>query len=341
MPIDNQLEVSVGLSQAILEALRMLGVADTDALLQQAGIDRQLLDKPENRIPFEQQQALWSLALQRANTPAFGLHFARCTQPASFGVVGYMLMNCHSIGECLDATVKYQFLAGQGGQYALDRSGKHTALIYSPVNPEHPVTAQRVLALLAAVASFGRWLVAAFKPLRVELQLAAPADTLEYEEFFGCPVVFGSQVNQLLYDPSVEALTVPNASEELLLLLSERANRLLQSLSQHSGIAARIASLMTTQLNSSVPEKSVIAAQLGMSERTLQRRLQEEGTSYQEILDNTRHYLARELLKNTRIPLTDVAIQLGFAEPSAFYRAFRKWQGSTPGQYRQLSVEAN
>lgn len=338
MPIDSQLEVSVGLTQALLEALRMLGVTDTDELLRQAGIERQLLDKPENRIPFEQQQVLWSLALERGQTPGFGLHFARCIQPASFGLIGYMLMNCRRIGECLDATVKYQFLAGQGGEYSLERSAKTTALSYTPVNPEHPVTAHRVVALLAAVVSFGRWLVAEFKPLRVEFRHPAPADPREYIEFFGCPVVFDSAVDRLLYDPAVDSLTVPNASDDLLLLLSERANRLLESLSQHSGIAARIASLMATQLNSSVPEKSVIAAQLGMSERTLQRRLQDEGTSYQEILDNTRHHLAQELLKNTRIPLTDIALQLGFAEPSAFFRAFKKWQGTTPGQYRELSA---
>ena len=89
------------------------------------------------------------------------------------------------------------------------------------------------------------------------------------------------------------------------------------------------------QLNGVLPDKSLIAAQLGMSDRTLQRRLRDEGTSFREILDDTRHYLARELLRNTRFPLADVATQLGFAEPSAFYRAFRKWEGCTPGQFRE------
>ena len=337
MPIESQLEVSVGLTRAILEALRILNVADPDALLLEAGIDRQLLDKPENRIPFEQQQALWALAVEHSDNPTFGLLFARCIQPASFGVVGYMLMNCRTIEECLQATVKYQFLAGQGGEFSLEHSGERTALRYTPVNPAHPVTAHRVVAMLAVNVSFGRWLVGEFRPRKVEFCHAAPADMAvceEYEEFFGCPVSFGEDANRLFYDASVTGLIVPNASEDLLLLLSERANRLLESLSQRSGIAARIASLMATQLNSSVPDKAVIAAQLGMSERTLQRRLREEGTTYQEILDNARHYLARELLKNTRLSLTNIAIQLGFAEPSAFFRAFKKWEGTNPGQYR-------
>ena len=341
MPIEHHLEVSVGLTQAILEALRTLRGADVGGLLEAAGINPQALDKPENRIPFEQQQALWALAAERCTTGNFGLHFARCIQPTSFGLVGYMVMNCRTIGECLDAIVKYQFLAGQGGEFSLEKEGKLSALCYTPVNPEHPATSHRVVALLAANVSFGRWLVGqAFRPQRVEFCHAAPAQVQDYEEFFGCDVLFGRPANRLLYTDRVRELTVPNASEELLLLLSERANRLLDSLSQRSGIAARIASLMATQLNNSVPEKSLIAAQLGMSERTLQRRLREEGTTYQEILENTRHYLARELLRNTALSLTDVAVQLGFAEPSAFYRAFRKWEGTTPGQYRGNAADA-
>ena len=342
MPIEHHLEVSVGLTQAILETLRTLRVDDVDGLLQAAGINSQALDKPENRIPFEQQQALWALAAERCTTGSFGLHFARCIQPTSFGLVGYMVMNCRTISECLDAIVKYQFLAGQGGEFTLDSEGSLTALRYTPVNPGHPVTSHRVVALMAANVSFGRWLVGqAFRPQRVEFGHVAPVDVQDYEEFFGCEVLFGKPVNRLLYADAVRKLTVPNASEELLLLLSERANRLLDSLSQRSGIAARIASLMATQLNNSVPDKALIAAQLGMSERTLQRRLQEEGTTYQEILDNTRHYLARELLRNTSLSLTDVAVQLGFAEPSAFFRAFRKWEGTTPGQYRGNGADAD
>ena len=342
MPIDSQLQVSVGLTLAILDTLRTLGVGDTDALLEAARIDPRLLEKPENRIPLEQQQALWQLAVQASGTPAFGLHFARCIQPTNFGLLGYMAMNCRDIGECFEAIVRYQFLAGQGGEFTLASDGAGVGLCYTPVNPGHPATAQRVVAMLAATAGFGRWLVGEhFKARRVEFTQAAAVNTADYEEFFACAVVFDAPRNCLFFDEAVTRLGVPNASEELLLLLSERANRLLQSLSQHSGIAARIASLLATQLTDMLPDKTVIASQLGMSERTLQRRLKQEGTSFQVILDNTRHYLARELLRNTALPLTGVATHLGFAEPSAFFRAFRKWEGCTPGQYRAATDPGN
>ena len=334
--IESQLEVSVGLTRAILEALRSLGIEDTDALLERSGIDVALLEKPENRVPFEQQQNLWGLAIETADTEAFGLHFARCIQPTNFGLVGYMVMNCRTIGECFEAIVRYQFLAGQGGEFSLQEEGGLTTLYYTPVNPDHPVSTQRVLGLLAATVSFGRWLVGEeFRPRQVRFTRPRPAAVEEYAEYFGCAVQFGQRVNCLCYDAAVTSLPIPNASEELFLLLSERANRLLDSISCRSGIASRIASLLASHLGGTLPEKSRIAAQLGMSERTLQRRLKEEGTSYQEILDNTRRYLARELLRSTRVPLTEVAAQLGFSEPSTFFRAFRKWEGMTPGQYRE------
>lgn len=334
--IESQLEVSVGLTQAVMEALRGLGVADVESLLSQAGIDPRLLEKPENRVPFERQQALWGLAIERTGSADFGLHFARCIQPTNFGLLGYMAMNYRTIGECFDAIVHYQFLAGQGGEFSQQREGGFTALCYTPINASHPVSAQRVVGLLAAAVSFGRWLVGeAFQPLRVEFVHAAPPETAAYEEYFACPVKFGRPVNRLLFDDSVTTLAIPNASEELLLLLSERANRLLENQSQRSGLAGRVASLLATQLGDRLPDKSLIAAQLGMSERTMQRRLKGEGTSYQAILDNTRHYLARELLRSTRVPLADVALQLGFSEPSTFFRAFRKWEGITPGQFRE------
>jgi len=341
MSTTSQLEVSVGLTRAILEALRMLDVADPENLLARASIDPALLGKPENRIPFEQQQALWSLAVEHTGNAAFGLHFARSIQPTSFGLVGYMVMNCATIAECLDATVKYQFLAGQGGEFSLARDESDTGLCYKPVNPQHPVTPHRVVAMLAANVSFGRWLLGEpFSPKEVQFTHVAPANTAEYEEFFDCPVVFGASRNCLYYSPEVVALTVPNASEDLLLLLGERADRLLGNVSNSSAIAARIATLIATQLDNSVPDRSLIAAQLGMSERTLQRRLQGEGTSYQAVLDNTRRYMALELLRNTQIPLSRMAEQLGFAEPSAFYRAFKKWEGITPGQYREAAGTA-
>jgi AraC-like DNA-binding protein len=335
MSTDSHLQVSAGLTFAIVESLRLQGLDNLEALLQEAGIERALLQRPENRIGFESQQALWRLAAKHSPQQPFALQFARSVQPASFGMVGYLVMNCRSIDQCLDAIVQYQFLAGQGGEFRREANGAQTRLGYVPLNPGDPVTGERVAGLLAATVTLGRWLAGGvFRPRQVVLATGCQPWAEHYEEFFACPVNYAADVPYLEFCRDVLQLPVPNASEELLLLLRERADRLLDDLPAGGGTSARVTSLLGTQLSDRVPDRVTIAAQLGMSERSLQRRLQQEGTSFQALLDRTRHYLARELLRNTSLPLGDVAVRLGFAEPSAFYRAFRKWEGCTPGQYR-------
>ena len=332
--------VSVGLTRALLEALRQGGVLHPEQLLEEIGVDPELLQRPENRISFEQQQALWQRAVAISGADDFGLQFARAIQPASFGLVGYMVMNCSTIDACLDLIVEYQFLAGQGGRFLRCDSAGFEALEYQAVNPGDEITEHRVVAMFASNVSFGRWLAGdAYTLQRVELCALPGEDPEPFREFFACPVVHGCAANRLYFSPATLALPVTHASEELLRLLTERADRLLASLSLGPGVAAQVAALLASQLDQSLPARDAIASQMGMSERTLQRRLQEEGSSYQQLLDQTRHQLALELLRNPDITLTEVAVRLGFAEPSAFYRAFRKWQGVTPGEYRQSSLQ--
>ncbi|QFU76890.1 AraC family transcriptional regulator [Halioglobus maricola] len=335
---EHEREVSVGLTRALLDTLRLEGESRPECLLDELGIDSAVLERPENRISFDQQEALWGLAVERSGSPVFGLQFARAIQPASFGLMGYMVMNCSTIDGCLDVIVDYQFLAGQGGSFRRTGCDQYPALDYQAVNPGDAVTAHRVIAMFASIVSLGRWLAGGSYGLeRLEVCSLPGTDLAPYTEYFECPVISGCDENRLFFAPTVLQLPVTHASEELLNLLTERADRLLSSLSLGPGVAARVAGLLATQLDQALPARKAIASQLGMSERTLQRRLQQEGTTYQQLLDQTRHHLALEMLRNRDVPLADVAAQLGFAEPSAFYRAFRKWQGVTPGDYRQTA----
>jgi len=328
-------EVSIGLSEAVIDTARSLGVSDTDALIADAGIDKSLFNKPENRIPFIQHQRLWELALERGDSPIFGLHFAHNVQATHFGLLGYMIMNCQTIADCLEAIVKYQFLSGQGGEFSLEKTKNTTALSYAAVNAELPVTQHRVVAMIAAHISFGRWLLSCdYKPDLVEFCHVCPAEAEEYDAFFEAPVLFGRDSNRITFSENVTSRRIPLASADLLELLSERADRLLANITKQSGITGQISKLLVRQMGVALPSRSMIAVQLGLSERTLQRRLKDENTHYQAVLDTTRYHLARDLLINTPLPLSEVSAQLGFAEPSAFYRAFKKRYGVTPGQYR-------
>ncbi|MCY1179300.1 HTH-type transcriptional regulator VirS [compost metagenome] len=101
------------------------------------------------------------------------------------------------------------------------------------------------------------------------------------------------------------------------------------------GLRARVVALLGAQLARGEPDRGALAAALGLSERTLQRRLADEGSSYQQLLNDTRRHLAERHLEEGRLPIAEIAVLLGYSEPSVFFRAFRQWTGLTPGEYRQ------
>ncbi len=330
------LQVSVSLTQTLLQTANHAGVSDTETLLKAAGIDAQLLQQPENRIPFAQQAHLWQLVIEAANNEQLPLIFGQQSQPASFSMAGYIAMNSRTIGEAMDASQTYQVAAGQGGEISIQRRAPFIEVHYAPVDPETFTTPVRSCAMLAANVVLGRWLVgAAYAPLEVHLSLPKPTDSAPFETFFECPVHFDQDRDLVRFAADIESTPIPHASVELLNLMKERAEKVIADTIGKESLCAQVARLLANSLMGQEPDKGFVSEQLGMSQRTLQRRLAKEGSSYQEVLDQTRHNLALDYLRQAQLSVTDIAYLLGFTEPSTFYRAFKKWHGMTPGQYRE------
>jgi len=330
-------QVSVSITLTLIQALQQLGVKNTSELLTKAGIDHGLLAQPENRLPFPQQEAFWQLAVD-ASDETLPLVFAAQSQPASFSITGYIAMNSHTVGEALDATAHYLAVAGEGGHIEVERDNEQIHVEYVPLNAQNNLSAVRSCAMLAANLMLGRWLIGdAFTPTNVDLMLAAPTGATVFERFFKAPLNFSAQRNRLSFQRHIEDINIPHASLDLLNLMKARADRVIaqtQSASAHHQVTDQIVTLLVSSLMGQEPDKARIADKLNMSQRTLQRRLCAEGTSYQQVLDNTRHQLAVDYLKQLELTITDIAYLLGFTEPSAFYRAFKKWSSLTPGQFR-------
>ena len=329
-------QVSVSVTQTLLQAAASVGIENTEALLQQAGIESSLLLQPENRIPFEQQAQLWHLVIEAVNDETFPLTFGRHSQPASFSMAGYIAINSQTIGEAMDAFQTYQIAAGQGGELSIERNGENIDACYHPVDPGYTSTAMRSCAMLAANLTLGRWLVGeTYTPSYVGLTMSEPANIEAFNEFFQCPVNFAQPRDLLRFPVAIADTPIPHASLELLNLMIERAEKVIADSAGKETLAAQVARLLINSLMGQEPDKSFIAEQLGISQRTLQRRLAKENSSYQEVLDRTRHQLALDYLQQMQLTISDIAYLLGFTEPSAFYRAFKKWHGMTPGQYRE------
>ncbi len=190
-------------------------------------------------------------------------------------------------------------------------------------------------ATIASIAAISQEIsTAAFKPLAIYFRHRAPASTAGHEKHFGCPVHFGADKDALLIPD--EIMQAPNrlGDASIRKFFDTHLEQELSQLDDAGSLERRVRIQVARTLSQGIPRISDVAAQLGMSGRTLQRRLSEREYSYQALVDEARRELAERLLKETQYPLAEVAFLTGFSEQSAFNRAFRRWAGQTPRSFR-------
>lgn len=178
-----------------------------------------------------------------------------------------------------------------------------------------------------------------FKPLSIHFKHAPQGDVAVYESHFGCPVIFGSERDALLIDP--ETVNAPNKLGDATIadFFDHHLDKELAFLSAEISFEQEVRRTVANLLSEGVPTLSIIASELGIGTRTLQRRLADHGHSFQSAVDLARQDLAQKLLKETSYSLAEVAFLTGFSEQSSFTRAFKRWAGQTPRSYRLRSAK--
>ncbi len=190
------------------------------------------------------------------------------------------------------------------------------------------------LAVAAATALSREVSDSAFKPVQVTFVHSAPKDASEFEELFGCPIHFGAVHDGLEighHDLNRSNRLADEKTSEFFDLHMEKE---LASLTDDTGLAQRVRNQVSSSLSEGVPMISDIASRLGMSGRSLQRRLSDRGFAYQDIVDDARRTLAERLLQDTEYSLAEIAFLTGYSEQSTFSKAFKRWKGETPRSYR-------
>ena len=194
---------------------------------------------------------------------------------------------------------------------------------------------------LAIAVSFARRVTGVdWTPREVSFRHSRPQSVAEHERIFRSPVRFGRPSNELIFDSSLLALPMAKADAGLCAILDRHARELLAKSPRRGGLAERVRRLLGEALNGGDPRQEAVSQKLGISVRTLQRRLSEEGTSHQDLLDEVRSELSRRYLQESKLAICEVAYILGFSEPSAFHRAFRRWTGVTPKEFRRAQVSS-
>jgi len=320
----------------IIDAVVSEGV-QPEELYRAVDFDPALLDDPDNRIPFSQFVAFYEHGARLTGDDAFGLHMGERVEPELFDILGYVVINCPTFGEAINRLIRYHSIWNDGAFYNLDISGSQARLAYEYIDGLIDARRHDCEMTLSILVSFARRGTGVdWTPHEVSFQHSKPNSITEHQRIFRSQVHFDRPNNELIFDSSLLALPMMKADPGLCVILDRHAQELLSRRPRADGLINQVRQLLGEALNAGDdPRIETISQKLGISVRTLQRKLKEEGTSHQDLLDEMRSDLSKRYLQEPKLAICEVAYLLGFSEPSAFHRAFRRWTGITPKEFRR------
>ncbi|MGO9513542.1 MAG: AraC family transcriptional regulator ligand-binding domain-containing protein [Steroidobacteraceae bacterium] len=316
--------------KAIGRALDAAG-CDGAALLVEAGFDLECLDGPTVRCPLATTARLWEIAVAATGDPAFGIKVASHIKHTTFHALSYGLCASSTLKEAFERVQRYCHVASDAVEYEFFRCGPDYQLV---IEPAASVPFESIDALVAAQVRMCRSLLGRdYSPLLIELRRPRPARIDDFERRLCAPLRFGASHNRLVFDSASIECRLEGGNPELARHSDAIALQYLARM-ERDDIQARVREVLMQRLERSEPSQEEVAEQLYMSARTLQRKLGDSGTTYKEILDETRHALALAYLSAPHHSVSDVTYLLGFSCGSSFTRAFRRWTGQSPSDWR-------
>jgi AraC-like DNA-binding protein len=331
--ISHQPSCAVFWVRAIAEALDSEGL-DLPTLFAEAGLELAALKDPDTRFANDSVSLLWQLAVARSGSPTLGLAASRIPKPANFDVVAYSMMSAPSLLDVLQRIARYIGIVNDAAFVAVGEHPDGVRLTLQISAGHQPVPWQRFGFDLMTFLSFCRWVTTRdLRPVALELAFAFSADLEPYRDAFKCPLHFNSPANALVWSRSDVMLALPTANR----LLDEIHERIAEGILQEvtpSPTRQRVRAILIRRLSDGEHTRVKVANAMGMSERTLHRRLEAEGVTFQQVLDDTRRELAEQYMMRSDLSLADIAYLLGFSDQSSLFRASRRWFGISPGRWR-------
>ena len=318
---------------SLLPAATQMGL-DIPSLLAEVGLDLAQLRSPLYRLSLFKAFDLLLRAEQQSADALLALRLAQQVQPRSFQLLGYICISCATLGEAIQRLQRFETLVWDIGHIESVDEGETLALTGQA--PELAWLPRQVVEMaISGWLALGRQLSSysdAFSELRVEFRHRLIEDAQHYQDILGCPVRGGAGRNALLLPKTLLSMPLRQADPLLNQLMHSQAQA---HLSRRSSLAEQVRGLLLQNLPYADCDAEHLAAQLGLNLRSLRRGLQAEGLSLQQLLDEVRHDLALAHLRHSSRSLMEIACLLGFADQSAFTRAFRRWQACAPSAWRR------
>lgn len=308
---------------------------DVATLFRAAGLDSAMLDDPAARFSIDDVSLLWELAVARSGKQTIGLTRALAAAHGNPGTVRYAMLASPTLRDALALLVRYMNVVSNAATSSLTEDPEGAWFALGHQGGERPVPRQRVEFGMLTMLTNASWLTGReLVPLAVEFVYPDPADATSHRAAFGCPVHFNRFANRMLLRHADLALPLPTRDAAMAALHERLVRDELERL-EGSRISPQVRRILADTIAQAEPRREQVAAVLKISDRTLQRRLQAEHTSFQQLLDDTRRELAQHHLRRSSHTLKQVAALLGFEDQSNLQRACRRWFGESPGRYRE------
>lgn len=307
-----------------------------EAVLAQAGLTPAALAGAEARIDFAKHAALIEAAAAALDDPCFGLHFGAGLDPLDAGALGYLAANSPSLRAAIGNYIRYLATTTEGYRARLEEDGRLARLLVEPADPQAPPGGQCTEFALAATMNACRFVTGRrLTPRAVLMRHPRRAGAEAFRKYFGIPVRFAADSYAIVLDRAQLALPCSSADPRLFRIVKAHCDALLKQSRQAEDFRDEVAHLVGSLLPTGTATTAHVAQRLGLSERSLSRRLAGEGTSFRAIVQQQRQRLALRYLDDPQVRPTQIAYLLGYAEPSAFSHAFRRWTGESPAAYRE------
>lgn len=337
-----EIEVSARIGSAIVQIAVARG-ADAARLQREAGFDATVGREPDARISIEVEDRLWEVAAELTKDVHFGLHAAAFLRPGAFDVLDYAVRTAPTLRAAIERLARYNRLVHSAAVFhvvdAADASRVRIEHAFA-VPGRRPSRHASEFTIASVVVIGGQISAAPLHPLAIELPHPPPtSDAAVYEEVFGVRPRFGAAAGAIELAREELDRPCPAADPMLSEIILRQANALLAARPDpESSFAARVRQHLVGRLAEGDGSVAAMARTLKLSERTFQRRLAAEGLTFDVLLDELRHELALRYLGDPAMAIGEVAYLLGYAEPSSFHRAFKRWTGATPAEARSRAA---
>ncbi len=331
-------ELSALYASVLVRAVTAEG-QNPDPLLERFGLSQQSIATPDARISIPRFMRLGEAAIRLTGNPALGLTMGQLSRPVDAGIAGLAAQSARTAGEALNTLIKFGGLTSHNSRGAPWVSEKGLTANFYSIRPYNVFNYFVVDSVLAAWTRFLR-IVSGRQDVLQRVNIEYPSQGLdaEFEAWFGCPVRFSAGGNSIQLTSAARDTPSLQAQPGMFDLLSRQCERQLLKIRSHWTMGERVKDRLAPLLQGETPDLATLADRLGIAPWTLQRQLKEEGTGFRELLDETRRELASEYIRETRTSISEIAWLLGFANPAAFHKAWKRWFSTSPAEHRKRYI---